>query len=267
MSVLCYFWTGYESPYYNGLNLVIIGLGVLIPWPFYLSLITTLIIYFTYLIPMSFHPSATWPLVVTNHYFILATSLIAVTGSYLQYLVRLREFSARDQLEEMDRIKSRFFSNLTHEFRTPLVSLSTALQSLRDKSRDPEIEVLLSNSHTALEDMLENIGDLLTKTRSEKGMLEMRWYLVDIVPFVEKVVASFQVIAKKQGNQLSFVNRLGESINPPVSPFFSTGIPFGHKGGMKSRFGCDSVKVLLALHRLGSHLFSFVLFLPIVYYS
>jgi len=69
MSLLCYFWTGYESPYYNGLNLVIIGLGVLIPWPFYLSLVTTLLIYLTYLVPMSFHPSATWNLVVTNNYF------------------------------------------------------------------------------------------------------------------------------------------------------------------------------------------------------
>lgn len=116
--------------------------------------------------------------------------------------------TANEQLKSLDKAKNRFFSNITHEFRTPLVSLSATLQLLREKSHDPEIEMLLKTSQLSLGDMLENVNDLLTKTRSEKGMLEMKWAQVDIGGFLEKSCKVFESLAAKQHNRFSFTNRL-----------------------------------------------------------
>ena len=122
---------------------------------------------------------------------------------------------SNEQLKSLDEMKSRFFSNITHEFRTPLVALSSTIQMIADGKfaahKDEEKRLLLSGAES-LEDMLENVNDLLIRTRSEKGLDDMTWAEIDVVAFVERALRPFAAIAQKQGNQLRLVD--GEKRQP-----------------------------------------------------
>jgi len=69
---------------------------------------------------------------IGNHYFNLIGSLIEIL--FFTYALNLRKKMAeneRDVLIKMFLIKSRFFANISHEFRTPLTLIKSPVQSLK----------------------------------------------------------------------------------------------------------------------------------------
>ncbi|MCP5468107.1 MAG: response regulator [Deltaproteobacteria bacterium] len=123
------------------------------------------------------------------------------------------------ELQQLNETKTRFFTNITHEFRTPLVSLSTLLQMIKSKlNPDPELSSFLQSSSASLNEMLDNVNDLLSKTKSEKGFLEMRWSRIEPIDFFKKSVDVFMPLAAKKNIQIKFKNELTPSIKDKSEP-------------------------------------------------
>jgi signal transduction histidine kinase/CheY-like chemotaxis protein len=76
-----------------------------------------------------------------------------------------------DHLRRADELKSRFLSNMTHEFRTP-VNAILALTSLLEAKPDPEPEVQYLRK--AAENLSEIVNDLLDLAKVEAGKTEVR---------------------------------------------------------------------------------------------
>jgi signal transduction histidine kinase len=72
-----------------------------------------------------------------------------------------------EKLKEMDQIKSRFFANISHEFRTPLTlimgRIEQRLSLCRDKQQVREMKMMLRNSQRLL-DLINQLLEPL-KTR------------------------------------------------------------------------------------------------------
>ncbi|MBI1883081.1 MAG: response regulator [Chlamydiae bacterium] len=137
---------------------------------------------------------------------------------HLEELVqeRTRELqTANEKLKDLDQAKSRFFSNITHEFRTPLVALSSTIQMIMEGGLKDSVqqEKLLGDSRAFLDDMLENVNDLLMLTKSQKGLLEITWSELEIASFVDRTVKAFESAAKSSHNRLKFTNKLEKPIN------------------------------------------------------
>ncbi len=105
---------GFDSSYYAGLNLVIIGVNLLLPWRAVHSAFNSMIIIVMYVMlnQYSNHQPVS-PVLINNLFFLSATSIIAVSINYVKHLLIKKEFylmcelkTARDSIwSEMELAK------------------------------------------------------------------------------------------------------------------------------------------------------------------
>ena len=109
-----------------------------------------------------------------------------------------------EKLREMDRIKSRFFADISHEFRTPLTLITGPLEQMITKNREPgeteQLQLMLRNSRR----LLNLINQLLDLSKFESGKMTLRAGRQNIIPFLKGILASFESLAVKKNLELIF---------------------------------------------------------------
>ncbi len=109
------------------------------------------------------------------------------------------------QLKDLDEAKSRFFANISHDFRTPLTLIMGPLEQILSEPPDrPELEkkteMMLRNSQR----LLALIDQLLELSKFDSGKVKLHPHLQNIVPFLKGVVASFEPAANQNELDLTF---------------------------------------------------------------
>lgn len=147
-----------------------------------------------------------------------------------------------DQLRELDRVKTRFFGNISHEFRTPLTlnigPLENALSGVYGPIDDVlknQLTIMLRNARR----LLRLINQLLDLSKLESGRMELQPKRLDLARFVHGVTTSFTAFTEKAGIDLVYeapVESLGVTFDPEAMEkvFFnllSNAIKFTPKGG------------------------------------
>jgi len=123
-----------------------------------------------------------------------------------------------DQLKAVDEIKSRFFSNITHEFRTPLsLIISPVEQMQQDEGISPGIKKRLSAVQRNAKHLLRLINQLLDLSKLESGNMKVVLSRGQIKSFVEEIVQSFEQKAESKQIELGF-----ESSCPDKEYLFDT---------------------------------------------
>jgi signal transduction histidine kinase/DNA-binding response OmpR family regulator/ligand-binding sensor domain-containing protein len=116
--------------------------------------------------------------------------------------LKLKEQS--EKLKEMDRVKSRFFANISHEFRTPLTlimgPLEQMLSACRDEKQQKSLNLMLRNSQR----LLGLINQLLELCKFESGKMKLQASPHNIIPFLKGIAASFEPTATKNDLALTF---------------------------------------------------------------
>lgn len=118
------------------------------------------------------------------------------------------------KLLEMDQLKSQFFSNVSHEFRTPLTLIIGPLESLMSATVVPAEEltrhhsVMLRNARR----LLRLINQLLDISKLEAGRMQLLTRPVDSCRFLRPIVFAFQSLADKSQIELSYT--CDESLEP-----------------------------------------------------
>jgi len=218
ISWMVYATQGVASPYYAGLNLVMIVACLLMPYTLKESLGVCLATIATYLVASALHPGHTSEaagLSFNNVYFMAITGLICVTASHFSTRRRLEEFrlgqelavrnqqlgDSYKQLAQLDKLKSEFFANLSHELRTPLTLILSPAEDLLSSLHDlPERarEGLGLIRHNGLR-LLKLITDLLEIVRLEEGRLDLRPERLDLGLFLPATVDSVRHLAESKG--------------------------------------------------------------------
>ena len=109
------------------------------------------------------------------------------------------------RLAELDQIKSRFFANITHEFRTPLTLTIGPLEDLLDVSNlsaDDAEQVRLSLRNARR--LLRLINQILDVSRLEAGRLHLYARPYDLASFLRELVQVFSPLADRKGIALTF---------------------------------------------------------------
>lgn len=114
-------------------------------------------------------------------------------------------------LRVLDQMKSQFFTNITHEFRTPLTSiLGTADQIAQDPDTwvGKGIPVIKRNGHQ----LLNLITQVLDLRKLESGKLEVRMIQGDVIAFIHYLLESFHPILENKNIRLDIKSDLPEIV-------------------------------------------------------
>jgi signal transduction histidine kinase len=107
-----------------------------------------------------------------------------------------------EELAEIDRQKTAFFGNVSHEFRTPLTLM---IGPLADALASPERALTGSNlvaAHRNALRLLKLVNTLLEFSRIEAGRVHANLELTDLPSLTREVASAFDSVAKKAGLEL-----------------------------------------------------------------
>jgi len=99
--------------------------------------------------------------------------------------------------EETDKMKSRFFANISHEFRTPLTLILGPIENILSRS-DDETQKQASLVKRNASRLLVLINQLMDLSKLEAGKLELKASKSNIVSFIKGMTMSFESVAERK---------------------------------------------------------------------
>jgi CheY-like chemotaxis protein/nitrogen-specific signal transduction histidine kinase len=153
--------------------------------------------------------------------------------------VTLREKKEAEKLQEMDKIKTNFFTNISHEFRTPLTLILGPAKQIFENSNNnsirEEAEVIIKSAKK----LNRLVDQLLDLSRVEAGQMRLRVVPQNLIQVIREMVYSFQPFAESKNISFQFntsVEKLflyidRDKLEKIISNLLSNAFKFTPEGG------------------------------------
>jgi putative nucleotidyltransferase with HDIG domain len=228
IAVMIYLLGGFLSSYYQGLNIIIMGMIVLIPLAFRWTIYLYVSVCIMYAVPsfvryflgqkpivVDGQEIEVWRFVTNNILFLTSIIVVGAFGSSIMESIRRRELRSRIQLEEttaqlqesnvklksLDELKTQFFANVNHELRTPLTLILAPLKAVLEgrmgklsPTHKDTLETMQRNGYK----LLKLINNLLDLNKLEEGKMRLRLKNVNLVDFIPSLLASVKPLADQR---------------------------------------------------------------------
>lgn len=116
-----------------------------------------------------------------------------------------------EKLVELNEVKTRLFSNISHEFRTPLTvilgmtdTMKTDYENQVTKDTEKSLEMIRRNG----KNLLHLVNELLDLAKVESGSMELDLVQSDVVPFVKYFSESFHSLAESKKINLTVYSEI-----------------------------------------------------------
>ncbi len=141
-------------------------------------------------------------------YFIAFLSILYVARKYEMNRLHLKnrlklEQMESEKLKEINEVKSKFFANISHEFRTPLTLILGPIENVINKV-DTNIKQQLKTAHKNGNRLLRLINQLLDLSKLEAGAIELKAHRIDLIPYLKGILFSFESLSKEKNITLRF---------------------------------------------------------------
>ena len=136
---------------------------------------------------------------------------IAIIGLAIYALMKIRierltiknqltfEKLAREQEHELSELKTQFFTNVSHEFRTPLSLVLMPLQSLMETNEAPgQLRERIFTAYKNANRMMRLVNELADFTKLEGGNVKLNVQHGDILQFIIETSSAFNEMAVKR---------------------------------------------------------------------
>jgi signal transduction histidine kinase/DNA-binding response OmpR family regulator len=153
---------------------------------------------------------------ITNFLEILALAL--VLGKIIQTTENERISSEKalyeekieaEKLQELDAAKTQFFTNISHEFRTPLTLI---LSPIDDLSKKYPTETLFDSMKRNAQRLLMLINQLLDLSKLDSGQMTMTIQRSNLAKFVQVLASSFSSVAESRSIDFKIIQNRKEAI-------------------------------------------------------
>ncbi|MEM6697471.1 MAG: ATP-binding protein, partial [Bacteroidota bacterium] len=150
----------------------------------------------------------------------------------LSHAVELEQQKS-ERLKELDEAKSRIYTNITHEFRTPLTVISGLIDQVDDQ-HDFKTPIQRNSSQ-----LLNLVNQMLDLRKLETGNLTVHYVQADIIRYLRYLTSSFQSYAESKQIGLHFLTEKAQFVmdfdQEKIARIFynllSNAIKFTNEGG------------------------------------
>ncbi len=112
--------------------------------------------------------------------------------------------AAKEKAEELNRLKSAFLLNISHELRTPMIGILGFSEMLSKEIKDSQQNYMINNIFTNGKRLLNTLNSVLEFTKMEANREEIRFQKINIHHTVEPIIKSFEQAAKKKNLILNY---------------------------------------------------------------
>ena len=146
----------------------------------------------------------------SNFAYVLYT-LLAFGLFFLFYRFQIQRKLADQEasrLRELNGLRNKLYTNITHEFRTPITVISGMAQNLKEKLQNttPEINTSLEMIERNSGNLLNLVNQMLDLAKLEKGKLDLNLKQNDIISHIRYLTESFMSYAQEKNISLIFYN-------------------------------------------------------------
>ncbi len=132
----------------------------------------------------------------------------SINRAHMKNEIRIKEMEKK-QIENVNQMKMQFFTNISHEFRTPLTLILAPLQKLATRDDlDQQVTRLHSIMYRNANRLLRLINQLMDLRKIEKGSMDLRVSENDIVSYVKDIMMAFNNQASDKTILYSFESDL-----------------------------------------------------------
>ncbi|GGD52647.1 hybrid sensor histidine kinase/response regulator [Emticicia aquatilis] len=162
-----------------------------------------------------------------------------------------------EQKMELEKVKIKFLTNLSHELKTPLTLVLNPIENLMSQESSPERLELLNLVSRNAKRLLNLVNQLLDFRKIEDNELTLHKTEGDLVTFIQEIVDSFKYIAVRKNISLHFVSGFSsyntsfdkDKIERILINLLSNAIKFTNDGGNISlqitADGASGIKMIL----------------------
>ena len=200
-------------PYSGGL--IFVGLALVFFSLNYFKKKATIAIYLVYIVTVILagilHPKLTVPPEMTPkvNISLFVINLIWISGfatafvlNFISQRVHIEEIKTQ-RLKELDEAKTRLYTNITHEFRTPLTiitGMSDLIRTNPEKWLSQGTEKIDRNANI----LLNLVNQMLDLSKLEAGAMKPHMIKADIVVYIRNIIEMFRSIATKRNIKLIY---------------------------------------------------------------
>ncbi len=159
-------------------------------------------------------PWATWW--AYSFYFILILSLILLlrffivsrqnlkSQLFLEKIQHEKDFELSKKSRELQEMKLQFYTNISHEFRTPLTLILGPMEKILNSAKGSEIESSIVLVQRNAQRLLRLINQILDLSMIEADFMKLRLIKDDVVKFIATVVEAFNLKAERLNIDYTF---------------------------------------------------------------
>jgi signal transduction histidine kinase/ligand-binding sensor domain-containing protein/DNA-binding response OmpR family regulator len=153
-------------------------------------------------------------------YFVLIISGLLITRRLVQQREKMKFVMHQERQEamrmhELDMMKIKFFTNVSHEFRTPLTLILTPIEKILKQVKDPDQQNQFLLIQRNAKRLLNLVNQLLDFRKLEVQEIKFNPSEGDIISFIKEAVYSFSDLSEKKDIRLNFAS----SVNTLVTIF------------------------------------------------
>ena len=120
-------------------------------------------------------------------------------------LSQAKEKDEKEKIEELNKLKLRFFTNISHEFRTPLTLIIGQIEMLLQLEKlPPAINKRLQGVYRNAMNLRLLITELLDFRKQEQGFMKLKVECMDVIPFMKEIYQSFAELAREKNITYTF---------------------------------------------------------------